>query len=34
MVLRVIFWTQEGESERRMVLNGIFEPKREKLRGG
>jgi len=33
MVLRVIFWTQEGESER-MVLDGIFGHKREKVRGG
>ena len=27
-------WTQEGGSERRMVLRGIFGPKREKVREG
>ena len=25
-------WTQEGGSERRMVLRGIFGPKREEVR--
>jgi len=27
-------WTQEGGRERRMVLRGIFRPKREGLREG
>ena len=27
-------WTQEGGSERRMVLRGIFGPKREEVREG
>ena len=27
-------WTQEGGSERRMVLRGMFGPKREEVRGG
>ena len=26
-------WTEEGGSERRMVLRGIFGPKREEVRG-
>jgi len=33
MVLRVIFWKQEGESLKRKVLRGIFGPKMEKVRG-
>ena len=27
-------WTQESGSERRMVLRGIFGPKREEVRAG
>jgi len=27
-------WTQDGGSERRMVLRGIFGLKREEVRGG
>ena len=27
-------WTQEGGSERRIVLGGMFGPKREEVRGG
>jgi len=29
-----IFWTRERGSERRMVLRGIFKPKRDKVIGG
>jgi len=34
MMLRGIFWTQETGNDRRMVLRGIFGPKREEVRGG
>ena len=27
-------WTEEGGSERKIVLGGMFGPKREEVRGG
>jgi len=34
MVLRGIFWTQEGRSDGRLVLREIFGPKMEEVTGG
>jgi len=34
MVLRGIFWTQEGRSDGGLVLREIFAPKMEDMTGG